>query len=292
MWTIGPKPSRYKYIAIAPTAAPKAKLRIPPTSSDPIRHVLAPLHQVVATARSRAGMGGWAALAVDLLLPRRCAACEIGLPLGHAHALCVPCRRTLRMPIASLCERCGLPISLPLHLCAACTARTPTFDTARALGLYLAGPGVLNPLARAVRALKFHGHRAVASALGGDLAALLALPARALVVPVPLHVSRLRERGYNQAMLLARALARRAGLRVAPRALVRLRPTPSQAHLDAASRRANLADAFAATTALDTATIVLVDDVLTTGATADACASALRAAGAAHVLVLTVGRTP
>jgi len=158
--------------------------------------------------------------------------------------------------------------------------------------LYLAGPGLLNPLARAVRALKFHGHRAVASSLGGALTGLLPLPAGALVVPVPLHISRLRDRGYNQAMLLARALARRAHLRLVPRALVRHRATPSQAHLDAAGRRANLANAFEATMGLEAATIVLVDDVLTTGATADACATALRAVGAARVLVLTVGRTP
>ena len=237
-------------------------------------------------------MGGWAAFAADLLLPRQCAACETWLPIGHAHALCAACWSTLRMPVEAVCSRCGLPISLPLHTCAACTLRAPTFDTARALGLYLAGPVFLNPLARAVRALKFRGHRAVASSLGSALVDLLPLPADALVVPVPLHASRLRERGYNQALLLARALARRTRLRVVPRALHRHRPTHSQAHLDAAARRANLANAFKATMALDAATIVLVDDVLTTGATADACASALRAAGAARVLVLTVGRTP
>ena len=237
-------------------------------------------------------MARWAALAADLLLPRQCAACETWLPLAHAHALCVACWHTLRMPVGTLCSRCGLPISPPLPTCASCATRAPTFDTARALGLYLAGPALLNPLARAVRALKFHGHRAVATSLGGALVGLLPLPAGSVVVPVPLHVSRLRERGYNQAVLLARALARRAHLRVVPRALVRHRSTPSQAHLDAAGRRANLANAFEATMALDAATVVLVDDVLTTGATADACATALRTAGAARILVLTVGRTP
>jgi len=196
------------------------------------------------------------------------------------------------MPVDTLCARCGIPVSPPLHLCAACAIRAPAFDIARALGLYLAGPDLLNPLARSVRALKFHGHRAAAASLGAALGSLLPLPAGALVVPVPLHPSRLRERGYNQALLLARALGRAAQLRVAVRALVRRRATPSQAHLDAAARRANLAGAFAAPAPLDGATIVLVDDVLTTGATADACARTLRAAGAARVLVLTVGRTP
>jgi ComF family protein len=128
--------------------------------------------------------------------------------------------------------------------------------------------------------------------LGQALYRLLPLPARAVVVPVPLHVTRLRERGYNQALLLARGLGRRARLPVAPRALVRRRPTPSQAHLDAAARRENLAGAFIATAAVHAPTVILVDDVLTTGATADACARALRGAGATRIIVLTVGRTP
>ena len=196
------------------------------------------------------------------------------------------------MPVDTLCAFCGLPISPPRTLCPACVARAPAFQLARALGLYLAGPGLLNPLARAVRALKFHGHRAAAASLGAALATVLPLPADATVAPVPLHPARLRERGYNQALLLARAVARTAQLRLAPRALVRLRPTPPQARLDAAARRVNLADAFAAPERLDGATVVLVDDVLTTGVTADACARTLRAAGAAAVVVLTVGRTP
>ena len=196
------------------------------------------------------------------------------------------------MPMGTLCARCGLPIPSPLVLCPACAARPPAYDAASALGLYLVDGEKLNPLARAVRALKFHGERAVAATLARALAHLAAVPRDALVVPVPLHVARLRERGYNQAALLARAFARTAALPFACRLLVRQRPTPSQARLDAASRRANLAGAFAATEACPDRTIVLVDDVLTTGATADACARTLRAAGAARVVVLTVGRTP
>jgi ComF family protein len=235
-------------------------------------------------------MGAWT-IAVDLVLPRHCAACAASLPMGHPHALCRGCERTLDMP-DTLCRRCGIPLSTPLVTCRACAARPPAFDVARALGLYLAEPTILNPLARAVRALKFHGHRAVGRSLGRALYRLLPLPARAVVVPVPLHVTRLRERGYNQALLLARGLGRRARLPVAPRALVRQRPTPSQAHLDAVARRENLAGAFVATAAVHAPTVILVDDVLTTGATADACAHALRAAGATRVIVLTVGRTP
>jgi len=237
-------------------------------------------------------MGGWAACVADLLLPRRCAACDGWLEIGEPSALCPACWRTFTMPSGASCGRCGIPISSPLVLCATCATRPPAFDVARALGLYLAGPAVLNPLARAVRAVKFHGHRAAAASLGAALASLILLPADALVVPVPLHSSRLRERGYDQAALLARACARAAGLPVAVRALVRRRDTPPQASLDAAARRSNLAGAFAAAAPLEHPTVALVDDVLTTGATADACTRALRAAGAARVVVLTVGRTP
>jgi ComF family protein len=254
------------------------------------------LQQFAGVATSTVEMGGgWAAIALDVLLPRACAACDAPLPLGHRSALCSACWASIRMPAGFRCDRCGIPLPLDLPTCPPCTARPPAYDTARALGLYLARPGFLNPLARAVRALKFHGHRAAGSALGAGLARLLPpnpSGARPVIVAVPLHVDRLRERGYNQALLLARALARATGLRLAPNALARVRATPSQAHLDAPARRANLAGAFAAHDDLAGTPVVLVDDVLTTGATADACAGALRRAGASRVDVIAVGRTP
>jgi ComF family protein len=149
-----------------------------------------------------------------------------------------------------------------------------------------------HPLARAVRALKFRGHRAVARTLGLAMAGIVPGGPHDLVIPVPLHVSRLRERGYNQAALLARALARTAGLALLPGGLVRRRATPAQADLDAGARRTNVRAAFVASSRVAGAAVVLVDDVLTTGATADACARALRDAGARGVSVVTVGRTP
>jgi ComF family protein len=235
-------------------------------------------------------MGGWTAVAADLLFPRACVACERPLGIGHPRALCDACWATLAMPDGALCDRCGIPVPSPLLTCAPCATHPPAFDHARSLGLYRSERGQLNPLARAVRALKFRGQLAVARSLGAALATLPS-PPDAVVIPVPLHVGRLRERGYNQAAVLARALARTTGRRLDVRTLRRIQPTPAQTTLDAATRRSNLHGAFA-TIQPAASTIVLVDDVLTTGATADACARTLRAAGAARIVVLTIGRTP
>jgi ComF family protein len=160
--------------------------------------------------------------------------------------------------------------------------------------LYLPAATGLNPTAAAVQALKYRGRRRIADALGALLAERYPFDSSAVLVPVPLHPKRLRARGFNQAVLLARALARRRGLVVAPRLLVRRRSTDAQTGLGAAERRANLRDAFAVrpTFRVPDRPLVLIDDVLTTGATADACARALRAAGAASVEVYTVGRAP
>jgi ComF family protein len=150
-----------------------------------------------------------------------------------------------------------------------------------------------NPLAIAIHALKYRSRRCVAAALGELLALTCSAPAEAIVVPVPLHPARLRARGYNQAFLLARVLARRRRLELAD-ALERTRDTPAQRELGRQARLANLRGAFRVVRPerVHHRRVLLVDDVLTTGATADACAGVLRAAGASGVDVYTVGRTP
>lgn len=238
--------------------------------------------------------------ALELLYPARCVACEATLDAVD-DVFCVGCALTLA-PIDSACPRCARPSAIALEHpppCLGCLQRPPRFDGA--LAAYEFG----GALAQAIRRMKWSGMPELAPALGLLLFAALerAPPPYGdveLMVPVPLHRRRLRVREFNQAAELAAALQEAARARdsafgrvaLDARALVRVRDTPPQTGLDAAQRRGNVLGAFAVRTParVQGRRVLVVDDVMTTGATADACASALRAAGAAEVLVLTLGR--
>lgn len=238
----------------------------------------------------------WLRLLLDAVFPADCEACGAPLTAGERSCVCAQCRGAMRPVPEPACTSCGAPLAARASTdpCSSCLRHPPAFTTARAAALYLPSATGLNPLASAIQALKYRGRREVADALGALLAERYPYAADAVLVPIPLHVTRLRARGFNQAALLAGALGRRRGLGVATRLLARTRPTPAQAGLTAPARRRNLRDAFAVRPreAIPERPIVLVDDVLTTGATADACARALLAAGAERVAVYTVGRAP
>jgi ComF family protein len=226
----------------------------------------------------------WGRAALTLLYPARCCACDAAC--DEAATFCITCALSLE-PIGRACPRCGLPSDGPAVACLQCLERPPPFARARAPFLFGGA------LARAIRRFKW----AERPELGGPLARLLPPEAASgtdLIVPVPLHARRLRSREFNQAALLALAFGRslgRRGPRVELRALTRVRDTPPQSALGAAERRRNVRDAFTVEPGrIAGRRVLLVDDVLTTGATAEACALALGRAGAAEVAVLTLAR--
>ncbi|MCD6358390.1 MAG: ComF family protein [Dehalococcoidia bacterium] len=190
---------------------------------------------------------------------------------------------------APLCSRCGRPLSSG-SFCADCVRRVPQIDGIRSC---LQFDGVVRQM---VHSFKYRNVRALAPLLAQFLAEFLSvseLPADALI-PVPLHQHRLRERGYNQSQLIARELGALVDMPVFEDVLVRVDDTPTQVKtLNVKMRWENVAGAFACSGRcgdLENRRILLIDDVCTTGATLDACASALRKVGVASVWGLTVAR--
>lgn len=201
--------------------------------------------------------------------------------------LCPACDADLPRLRGPLCPRCALD-SPAGEVCGRCLARGPHYDATVAALAYAFPADVL------VHALKFQGELALAPLLGDLLAAAVAAapPARVdAVVPVPLSARRLRERGGNQAMELARPAARAAGARLDPGLCERVRDTPAQVGLPLDGRAANVRGAFACPAFAAGLSIAVVDDVMTTGATLDEIARTLKAAGAVRVVNWVVART-
>jgi ComF family protein len=230
---------------------------------------------------------GWWQQIGAALLPGTCLLCGGGSAAGAD--LCTACRADFRLNTVA-CARCALPLAHPAPLCGRCLRRAPAFDAAWAPFLYAP------PLAGLLTRFKFGADLAAGRVLAGLLRQAWQAapdPQPQLLLPVPLHAQRLRERGYNQALELARPLARSLGLALLPDALQRPRATPAQSGLSALARRRNLRGAFAlrAGTVLPAAVAVL-DDVMTTGATAQECALALKRAGVQRVHIWAVARAP
>ncbi len=200
--------------------------------------------------------------------------------------LCAACERDLpRLGQGGLCPRCALPCAGGA-LCGACLAAPPSFDATVAALAYRFPADVL------IQALKFHGTLAVAALLGRMLAQCVAgTPRVDAVLPVPLSAARLRARGYNQSMEIARGVARSAGLRLEPWLCERVRDTPAQVDLPHAERARNVRGAFSCPRPLEGMTVAVVDDVMTTGATLDEIAGALKRTGASRVVNWVAART-
>lgn len=243
------------------------------------------------TVRGRSGIPVLSGL-LDLLLPHRCLSCDTGVSQGPG--LCPPCWAKVRFIEAPWCESCGRPFEIDPQdglLCAACIADEPLFDRARAAMIY---DEASRPL---VTGFKYADRTDFARAFGGWLsrAGGDVLEEADYLVPVPLHPWRLWMRRYNQAGILASAVSRETFIPVLYDGLLRVRHTRQQVGLTASRRRRNVAGAFKVNPKragdFKGAHIVLIDDVVTSGATVSACLRVLKRHKPASLSVLSLART-
>lgn len=230
---------------------------------------------------------------LDLLLPRLCAGCKRVWLLSHEGYWCRGCLDELAWVGFPRCPRCGRPFpkspGSPDHPCGECISGRPPFDTARSAVIYA---GVVR---ERIHQLKFGAQLHWVPPLVELLAAAFEKDGPGgidFIVPVPLHVKRLRQRGFNQAGLLAKVLGKRIGLPVRFDLLARRWWTEPQTRLNRRERLENVKDAFGVVLpgAVQGRTILLIDDVFTTGTTLSECAKALKVTDAAGVHALTVAR--
>ncbi|MEH6586948.1 MAG: ComF family protein [Halioglobus sp.] len=220
------------------------------------------------------------------LFPNYCCLCQ--WPCPGSLPLCQHCRAEL-VANPQCCRRCALPLATDAPLCGGCQQQPPAYDKVIAPWLYC------EYLAHIIGRWKFNRDRALTPLLANlwHSGQLSSLPPIDVVAPVPLHWRRQWQRGYNQAELLGIELARiYPWLSVNAHLVRRQRATQPQAGMDARSRSGNLGGAFTANGSCDNLRVALVDDVLTTGATASEVASTLKQAGAARVEVWCLARTP
>lgn len=228
---------------------------------------------------------------LSFIFPPRCPVCD-GLRYPWENVCCPECRRKLRELGESVCFRCGRPTEETEEYCISCRKRMPCFERGFSAFRY---EGAAR---ESVLGFKFLEREANGAFYAGELlrlhgAALRGFAAEA-VVPVPIHRRKLRQRGYNQAQVLARELADGLRLPCEPRLLVRTRYTAPQKELNAAERLKNLNGAFAIARRFRRKkrrmpeSVLLVDDILTTGSTLEACARVLKSGGVRRVAVVTV----
>ena len=222
---------------------------------------------------------------VRFALPPRCAGC--GVIVADDNQFCVSCWSGLSFLTAQGCTRCGVPMEQEGLVCAPCMLQPPAHDGVRSVVLY-------DDLSKHVALRLKSGRRIGLARLMGGLMARLAEGEEAALVPVPLHRWRIWSRGFNQSVLIGHVVSDKTGLPLLQDAIVRTKATPCLQGLGAQERRRAVRAAFAvppqSRAAIKGQRLLLIDDVYTSGATADACAATLKRAGAASVRVLTWAR--
>jgi ComF family protein len=218
------------------------------------------------------------------LYPSRCPVCQNSGDDLTTDPFCRNCWSDIKRYTGPACKICGVPLASEYAaVCANCLKEAPPFSRAESFGLYE------NALATAINLFKFHGIRRLHGPLGRLLLGF-DISASDAVVPVPLGLRGLRERGFNQSLLLAKVLSRHAKVPLAMDGLLKIRETRPQVGLSARERARNLKGAFSVKGNFRKMKLLLVDDVMTTGATAKECARQLMNAGAEEVAVLTLAR--
>ena len=226
----------------------------------------------------------------DLLFPARCQCCDRQLQLHQSPLLCASCSSLLAAIVSPLCTCCGIPFpGGEDHLCSTCLQKVFSFDRARSLFLYR------EPVSSLLVRFKFSGNLTsfeTLSVLAAQAGPGTLFKEPDLVLPVPLHIQRLRSRGFNQSLLLARACFPSWHGKIQTDLLLRHQLTVPQTTLSGRARRNNLKGAFSILRAEQVAgrMVLLVDDVFTTGATLDECTKVLLAADAAQVEAFTLAR--
>jgi ComF family protein len=223
--------------------------------------------------------------ALDFALPPRCAGC--GTIVGEVHSFCADCWRQIEFLGDSGCTTCGIPLqATEMSTCAVCLAKRPPIARTRAAVAY-------DDLSRglAIR-LKYGRNVAIARTMARYMAPLVQPSGDAVLVPVPLHRSRLWQRGFNQSALVAREMAHRLAMASDPFLIRRVKRTAPLKGMSAVQRRKTVSGAFRVPNAqaVKGRNVILIDDVLTTGSTAEACARVLKRAGAARIELVSWAR--
>lgn len=222
---------------------------------------------------------------LNILYPSRCPLCRGVSDVISYLPICAFCWSKIEQYMGPSCRVCALPVSSKYsEICGQCLKKEPPFSRVYNFGLY---EGVL---AAAINHLKFHGIKRLSKPLG-RLLLRLDFPDMDGIVPVPLSRKRLKERGFNQSLLMAREISEKAKIPILMDILVKNRETPPQTGLSARERLVNLKNAFEVKGDIRELRILLFDDVMTTGATVTECSKKLMKAGAKEVSVLTLARS-